>query len=94
MGLVKIDYKKLIKQEFKKLLEDSKIRTITIKVPSEKYINIRPFKSLFNKFIIQISRKIIPSNFKNRWMRLAGLDIGYDVCLPNDIIFDAYFITS
>ncbi|MBW2982302.1 hypothetical protein KY343_05465 [Candidatus Woesearchaeota archaeon] len=86
-----MNYKTQIKTKVKELLEDPNKKTVKIEIPEEKYINIKPIRSTFNKIIIQVSRKIVPSHIKNWLMRRAGLNIGHDVCLPNDIIFDPYF---
>ncbi|MDO8740128.1 MAG: hypothetical protein Q7J54_00985 [Candidatus Woesearchaeota archaeon] len=85
-----MNHKKIIKEKFRELLADPENKKFTIDMPIKSY-NIHPFKILFNKLIILLSRKIIPSGFKNWLVRLTGLKIGRDVCLPNDIIFDPYF---
>ena len=45
----------------------------------------------FRCLLFQILRKVPPSKFKNSFYRLAGVNLGKDVCLPMDVLFDWWF---
>ncbi|MBD3310485.1 hypothetical protein GF351_04655 [Candidatus Woesearchaeota archaeon] len=86
-----MDYKKKVKQQLEDLKSDPEKKLVKVRMPHERYKNIRPLRTFRNKLIIQVSRKLVPSHLKNWLLRRAGLKIGHDVCLPNDILFDPCF---
>lgn len=84
--------KKEIQERVKGFLKSNE-KKIVLDVPEN--FSMYWLKSRFvvwpRKFIFFIQKWIIPSRFKNSLLRLFGLDIGFDVCLPHYISFDEFF---
>ena len=83
-----------MKDYVKKGLEDfirSKKRVVEIKLKSRDDFKKGSLRLLYNKFILFIQTRIVPSHFKNLLLRTTGLNVGYDACIPHYIKFDPYF---
>ncbi|HLD06316.1 MAG TPA: hypothetical protein VJC16_02155 [Candidatus Nanoarchaeia archaeon] len=85
-----MDYRKLIGQKTRELQQSGR-RTAVIKIGDSRNLKVNPLRLAFNRAVIALSWKIVPSHFKNWLLRRTGLHIGHDACLPNDIVFDPYF---
>ncbi|MFT4304801.1 MAG: hypothetical protein ACMXX8_01795 [Candidatus Woesearchaeota archaeon] len=81
-----------MKNKIKNLIKgnESKIE-IEIKNNFKMFNIVNPFKYFKNKIIFSIQKMIPPYKWKNSLLRLTGMKIGKDVCIPHYIHFDPYF---
>ena len=82
--------KKYIKNVVKELQKSDKDK-IEVPLKSKKDYKKCFCRLLYNKFILTIQKKFVPSHIKNFLLRTAGMNVGHDVCVPHDIYFDPYF---
>ena len=82
--------KKYVKNAVKELLKyDKRKIEITLKSTNDYKKNLA--RIIYNKLILTLQQKIVPSHFKNWLLRTTGMHVGYDACIPHDIYFDPYF---
>ncbi len=63
--------------------------TLTVSGPSD--LSRSPFRLAYNRIILALQRKLVPSRFKNWLLRTTGMQVGHDACVPHDISFDWRF---
>ncbi len=82
--------KKYIKEAVKELQSSDKTKIIiTLKSKNDYKKNF--IKLLYNKFILTVQTRLVPSHIKNFILRTTGMNVGCDVCVPHYIYFDPYF---
>lgn len=87
-----------IKKQVKEFLKDKSKREARIKYKGPKmnaacqwYRLRNPLHMLWTAFIVEITRKLPPCEFKNNLLRMIGVKIGKDVCISPDVVFDWLF---
>lgn len=80
--------KPYIKKAIKELKDCEKI-AIELKNKNDYKKNF--LKILYNKAVLGLQTRIIPSHVKNMLLRTTGIKVGRDACIPHYIYFDAYF---
>ena len=82
--------KKYIKDAVEELKKSDKLK-IEVTLHSKNDYK-RNFVSLFyNKIILTLQKKMVPSRLKNIILRTTRLNVGKDACVPHDIYIDPYF---
>ncbi|MBW2978027.1 hypothetical protein KY331_04235 [Candidatus Woesearchaeota archaeon] len=82
--------KDYIKKAVKELKDSDKTKTeITLKDKDDYKRNI--LRLLYNKLVLGLQKKIVPSHLKNFLLWTTGIKVGWDACIPHDIYMDAYF---
>jgi len=90
--VTKISQKKQIRDAVKELLKDESKMKITLDLEDlREFHDKNIFRLLWNQFVLNLQKKIVPCHFKNWLMRTTGMKVGHDVCIPHDITFDTYF---
>jgi acetyltransferase-like isoleucine patch superfamily enzyme len=86
-GLVKVRY------DIINLIKNKDINKLEFDVNKnfKMFYIVNPFVYFRNKFIFTIQKLIPPYKFKNSLLRLTGMKIGKDVCIPHYIHFDSFF---
>ena len=89
---------KSIKQQIREFLKDPSKRELRIKYKGPRlnagshwYCMRNPFRMLWTAFIVEITRKLPPCEFKNNLLRMIGVKIGKDVCIVPDAVVDWLF---
>ncbi|TKJ17808.1 hypothetical protein CEE44_04755 [Candidatus Woesearchaeota archaeon B3_Woes] len=82
--------KKYVKNAVKELQKSDKDK-IEVPLKSKNDYKRCFCRLLYNKFILTIQKKVVPSHLKIFFLRTAGMNVGHDVCVPHDIYFDPYF---
>ena len=82
--------KKYIKDAVKELKNSDKLK-IEITLHSKNDYKRNFVSLLYNKIILTLQKKMVPSRLKNMILRTTGLNIGKDACVPHDIYIDPYF---
>ena len=82
-----------IKQQVQEFLNDKSKKRIEIDVPKNFKVNsvVNPITLFFRKIMLFKQKWMVPSRFKNWYLNLAGVNMGYDACIPHYIHFDNYF---
>src|SRR3989344_6216368 len=87
-----------VKRQIKAFLRDPSQREIRVKYPGPKlnagshwYCMRNPIRMLWTSFIVEITRKLPPCEFKNNLLRMIGVKIGKDVCIAPDVVLDWLF---
>jgi acetyltransferase-like isoleucine patch superfamily enzyme len=82
--------KKYVKEALKELQDSSK-RTVEIELKKKNDYKKNCFRLCYNKLILGLQTRIVPSHVKNILIRTTGVKVGHDVCIPHYISFDPYF---
>ncbi|MBC8500287.1 MAG: hypothetical protein ISS25_02635 [Nanoarchaeota archaeon] len=82
--------KKYVKDAVKEL-QNSDQRTIEITLKNKNDYKKNFLRLLYNKFILALQTRIVPSHIKNFILRTTGMNVGHDVCFPHYIKIDPYF---
>lgn len=87
-----------IKKQVKEFLKDKSKREVRIKYKGPKlnaayqwYRLRNPLRMLWTSFIVEITRKLPPCEFKNNLLRMIGVKIGKDVTISPDVVIDWLF---
>ena len=81
-----------IKNALKELQDSDKLKVTVELDKNDKEFNIKPLPVLwFNKLVFFGQQWIVPMHFKNWLLRLTGMKVGHDCCIPHYIEFDPYF---
>ena len=87
-----------VKKQIKAFLRDPSQREIRVEYPGPKlnagshwYCMRNPIRMLWTSFIVEITRKLPPCEFKNNLLRMIGVKIGKDVCIAPDVVLDWLF---
>lgn len=87
-----------IKKQVKEFLKDKSKREVRIKYKGPKmnaayqwYRLRNPLHMIWTAFIVEITRKMIPCEFKNNLLRMVGVKIGRDVTISPDVVIDWLF---
>jgi acetyltransferase-like isoleucine patch superfamily enzyme len=91
--LIKKDGFVKIRHDVLNLIKDQNINKLEFEINKnfKIFYIVNPFKYFRNKFIFTIQKLIPPYKWKNSLLRLTGMKIGKDVCIPHYIHFDPFF---
>ncbi|NQU99093.1 hypothetical protein HQ533_06560 [Candidatus Woesearchaeota archaeon] len=82
--------KRYIKNAVKKL-QNSDYKKVEIELKSKNDYKKNILRILYNKFMLALQTRIVPSHIKNFILRTTGMNVGHDVCFPHYIKIDPYF---
>jgi|TARA_B100001971_G_C18231154_1_gene563987 acetyltransferase-like isoleucine patch superfamily enzyme len=87
-----------IRQQIKEFLKDHSKREVRIKYKGPRMNSAyewwryrNPIRMLWTSFIVEITRKLPPCEFKNNLLRMIGVKIGKDVTISPDVVLDWLF---
>ncbi|PIZ52195.1 hypothetical protein COY27_01040 [Candidatus Woesearchaeota archaeon CG_4_10_14_0_2_um_filter_33_13] len=82
--------KAYIKKAVKELQDSDKLK-VEIHLKNKNDYKKNFLRVAYNKTLLFLQTRIIPSHFKNWLLRTTGMNVGYDCCIPHYIKFDPYF---
>jgi acetyltransferase-like isoleucine patch superfamily enzyme len=82
--------KSYVKKALKELINSDKTKLeLILKEKNDYKKNF--LRLIYNKFILTIQTRIVPSHLKNFILRTTGMKVKHDVCFPHYIKIDPYF---